>query len=65
MMPLLTIYADFVGIMGGMLVGDLAARSLGFRSSWVACWQAVTLSDALLGVFKGLVFGASSASRAV
>lgn len=56
MMPLLTLYADFVGIMGGMLVAisllDLSATQ--FIGGMLA---AVTLSDALLGVFKGFVFG--------
>ncbi|MEO6447052.1 MAG: ABC transporter permease [Gemmatimonadaceae bacterium] len=56
MMPLLTLYADFVGIMGGMAVAvsllDMsAAQFIG------GLLTAVTLSDAVLGVFKGVVFG--------
>ena len=56
MMPLLTIYADFVGITGGMVVSavllDLTpTQFLG------GLLTAVTLSDGLLGVFKGTVFG--------
>lgn len=56
MMPLLTLYADFVGIMGGLMVAvsllDLSATQ--FVGGML---MAVTLSDALLGVFKGFVFG--------
>ncbi len=57
MMPLLTIYADFVGIVGGMLVSmwmlDLSATQF-----FGGLLDAVTLSDALLGVIKGVIFGA-------
>ncbi len=57
MMPLLTLYADFVGVLGGMAVAvsllDLSAKQ--FLGGMLS---AVTLIDALLGVFKGLVFGA-------
>ncbi|TVP75721.1 MAG: STAS domain-containing protein [Gemmatimonadales bacterium] len=55
-MPLLTIYAGFVGILGGMVVAimvlDLTATQ--FLGGLLS---AVTLPDALLGVFKGTVFG--------
>jgi phospholipid/cholesterol/gamma-HCH transport system permease protein len=56
MMPLLTIYAMFVGILGGMLVSitlvDVSAvQFIG------GLLTPVTLSDGLLGVFKGMVFG--------
>lgn len=56
MMPLLVLYADLVGIAGGLLVTiamlDLTATQflLGIRS-------AVELSDAALGLFKAVVFG--------
>jgi phospholipid/cholesterol/gamma-HCH transport system permease protein len=56
MMPLLTIYAMFVGILGGMVVAvtllDLTATQ--FIGGLLT---PVTLSDGLLGVFKGTVFG--------
>ncbi len=56
MMPLLTLYADFVGIVGGMAVAisllDLSAAQFIGGLLYV-----MTLADALLGVFKGLVFG--------
>lgn len=55
-MPLLTIYASFIGILGGLVVAmavlDLTATQ--FTGGLLA---AVTLSDGLLGVFKGTVFG--------
>jgi phospholipid/cholesterol/gamma-HCH transport system permease protein len=56
MMPLLTIYAMFVGILGGLLVSvtllDLSAvQFIG------GLLTPVTVSDGLLGVFKGIVFG--------
>ena len=57
MMPLLTIYADFIGILGGMLV-SATLLDLSFRQFLSGLLAAVTLSDALLGVFKGLVYGA-------
>jgi phospholipid/cholesterol/gamma-HCH transport system permease protein len=56
MMPLLIIYADLVGIVGGMLVSatmlDLSVKQ--FMNGMLA---AVTIGDALLGVAKGAVFG--------
>lgn len=56
MMPLLTLYADFVGIVGGMVVAmsmlDLSAQQ--FVGGMLV---AVTLDDAVFGVFKGLIFG--------
>lgn len=56
MMPFLTIYADFIGIAGGLVVAvsiiDLSATQ--FVGGLLT---PVTLSDGLLGVFKGMVFG--------
>ncbi|HYW30295.1 MAG TPA: ABC transporter permease [Gemmatimonas sp.] len=56
MMPLLTIYADFIGITGGMLVSALLL-DLSFKQFMSGFLAAVTLSDALLGVVKGTIFG--------
>lgn len=56
MMPLLTIYADFVGIMGGMLV-SVSMLDLSMKQFIGGMLTAVTLSDALLGVLKGFIFG--------
>jgi phospholipid/cholesterol/gamma-HCH transport system permease protein len=56
MMPLLTIYAVFIGIVGGMVVAvtmlDLTAGQ--FINGLLTPLE---LSDGLLGVFKGTLFG--------
>jgi phospholipid/cholesterol/gamma-HCH transport system permease protein len=56
MMPLLVIYADFVGIAGGMVVA-VALLDLTPTQFITGLLTAVTISDALLGVFKAVVFG--------
>lgn len=54
--PLLTFYASFLGVVGGVLV----ALGLGFPLSLIfhQLTSAVHLSDVSLGTAKGLVFGA-------
>jgi phospholipid/cholesterol/gamma-HCH transport system permease protein len=56
MMPLLTIYAMFVGIVGGMLV-SVTLMDLSMTQFIGGLLTPVTLADGLLGVFKGTVFG--------
>ena len=56
MMPLLTLYADVVGIAGGMLVSR-ALLDLSFTQFMNGLLYAVTISDALLGLLKGTIFG--------
>lgn len=56
MMPLLTIYANFIGIMGGMIV-SITLLELSATQFIGGLLTPVTLSDGLLGVFKGSVFG--------
>ena len=56
MMPLLIVYADVVGILGGMVV-SAALLDLSFKQFLNGLLQAVTLSDALFGVFKGMIYG--------
>jgi phospholipid/cholesterol/gamma-HCH transport system permease protein len=56
MMPLLVIYADFVGIAGGMLVA-VTLLDVSPTQFIGGLLTAVTLSDALLGVFKATIFG--------
>lgn len=56
MMPLLTIYADFIGIIGGMLVSAFML-DLSFKQFLSGLLSAVTMTDALLGIAKGTVFG--------
>jgi phospholipid/cholesterol/gamma-HCH transport system permease protein len=55
-MPLLTIYANFIGIAGGMIVA-LALLDLSAAQFFGGLLTAVTLGDALLGLFKGTVYG--------
>jgi len=60
MMPLLVLYADVLGIAGGMVV------SVGFlgvaRSAFLAeTWQALALTDLRVGLLKSLVFAAGVA----
>jgi phospholipid/cholesterol/gamma-HCH transport system permease protein len=56
MMPLLTIYAFFIGIGGGLLV-SISILDLTPTQFVGGMLYVVTLPDALLGVFKGTVFG--------
>ncbi len=59
MMPLLTIYANFVGILGGMLVG--VAVGIPPVLYWNQTLLAISLTTASLGVFKSFFFGAAIA----
>jgi phospholipid/cholesterol/gamma-HCH transport system permease protein len=56
MMPLLCLYADFMGILGGMIVGvgmlDINAAQYFMETS-----NAVSLTDMWIGLFQGTVFG--------
>jgi phospholipid/cholesterol/gamma-HCH transport system permease protein len=56
MMPLLVLYADVVGIVGGMAVA-LALVDLTSTQFYGGLLAAVGLWDAVLGVIKGLIFG--------
>lgn len=56
MMPLLTVYADLVGIMGGMLVG--AFEGIPPVLYWAETVASLTLTTASLGVMKSVFFGA-------
>jgi len=56
MMPLLVIYADFIGIMGGMMV-SVSLLDLSMTQFITGLLTPVTLTDALFGVLKGSVFG--------
>jgi phospholipid/cholesterol/gamma-HCH transport system permease protein len=55
-MPLLTIYAMFVGIVGGLVVA-IGLLDLSMTQFIGGLLTPVTLSDALLGVLKGTIFG--------
>ena len=56
MMPLLTIYADLVGILGGAVVGA-GMLKVGFLPYWTRTWVAVDLSDCAAGLISASVFG--------
>lgn len=56
MMPLLTVYADIIGIMSGMLVSEMML-DIAPEQFWNGLNYAVGGEDFLLGVFKGCVFG--------
>jgi len=56
MMPLLTVYADIVGIIGGAVVGT-SMLGLTPREYFEQTRSAVYLSDFFIGVGKGAVFG--------
>ncbi len=56
MMPLLTIYADLVGILGGAVVG-MAMLGLGATEYFEQTRSAVTLSSFFIGLSKSVVFG--------
>jgi phospholipid/cholesterol/gamma-HCH transport system permease protein len=59
MMPLLTVYANFVGILGGMLVG--AFVGIPPVLYWAETLKSVDLTNASLGVIKSIFFGAAIA----
>jgi phospholipid/cholesterol/gamma-HCH transport system permease protein len=56
MMPLLAIYAVFVGVGGGLLVA-VTMLDLGPTQFLGGLLSVVTMSDALLGIFKATIFG--------
>ncbi|MEZ5557778.1 MAG: ABC transporter permease [Pseudomonadales bacterium] len=56
MMPLLTLYGELLGILGGMTVG-LSMLDVGFMQYARQTLDAVTLEYLLGGLFKSVVFG--------
>ena len=59
MMPILTIYANIVGILGGMLVGFFVHIPPALY--WSETLNAVDLTNSSLGVIKSVFFGAAIA----
>lgn len=59
MLPVLTVYANIVGILGGMLVG--AVVGIPPVLYWNETLKAITLTTASLGVFKSFFFAAAIA----
>jgi phospholipid/cholesterol/gamma-HCH transport system permease protein len=56
MMPLLTLYADVIGILGGAAVG-LTLLDITPKMYLQQTLEAFTFGDLALGVFKGFVYG--------
>ena len=56
MMPLLTLYANALGIVGGMTVAS-GVLSIPPAAYWVELLTIVDLSDLFVGVTKGVTFG--------
>jgi len=57
MMPLLTLYSDLMGILGGAIVG-ITLFDIGIYEYFRQTRSAVDLLDVFGGMFKGLVYGA-------
>ncbi len=56
MMPLLTLYAIFLGIVGGMVVA-VTMLDLGALAYYLQTLEAISLDDFLVGLGKSVVFG--------
>lgn len=56
MMPLLCVYADLVGILGGVIVG-VGMQGISLPAYWAQTRGAVTLTHFWIGIFQGIVFG--------
>ena len=56
MMPLLVLYADLAGILGGMVVG-VGGLNLGFVEYLARTTNAVSMTQINIGVVKAVVFG--------
>jgi phospholipid/cholesterol/gamma-HCH transport system permease protein len=56
MMPLLTVYADLMGLLGGLIVGA-GMLDLGFMEYYNETLTILTPTDFWIGVFMGAVFG--------
>jgi phospholipid/cholesterol/gamma-HCH transport system permease protein len=61
MLPLLCLYADCVGILGGVIVG-VEMLDLSFAEYWNETVWAVSLTDFYIGLAKSAIFGALVAS---
>jgi len=56
MMPLLALYANGVGILGGMMVGAVVLE-IPPTAYWIETQSVIDLSDLSTGLFKALAFG--------
>lgn len=55
-MPLLTIYADVIGMFGGLLVG-IGMMDISVVEYYLQTQQSITLVDWSTGIFKSVVYG--------
>src|SRR5499427_398806 len=56
MMPCLTVWADFMGVIGGAIFG-MAAAGFTFKTYIIATLDALALRDIVTGLIKSLMFG--------
>ncbi|UCD34189.1 MAG: ABC transporter permease [Nitrospiraceae bacterium] len=56
MMPLLCLYADLMGILGGLIVG-VSMLDLNFMEYFMETKRAVGLNNLWIGLFQSMVFG--------
>jgi len=56
MMPLLCLYADLMGILGGLIVG-VGMLDLNVMEYYNQTMASVSLNDLFIGLFQGMVFG--------
>ncbi len=56
MLPILTIYADYIGILGGYLFG-VYKLGIGSIIYWKMTYDALVLKDVFSGLIKSVIFG--------
>ncbi|MEZ5399740.1 MAG: ABC transporter permease [Bryobacteraceae bacterium] len=56
MLPVLTIISDFMGLVGGYIVGCVLLRLTTGSQFWSSSWQALEYNDVVQGLLKPLVF---------
>jgi len=56
MMPLLTMYADVIGILGGLFVG-ISVMDISLIEYYLQTKQSITMVDWSTGIFKSTVYG--------
>jgi len=56
MMPLITLYSDLLGILGGLVIA-VPMLNIAATEYWVKLQTTLSLTDLNVGIFKGIVFG--------
>ena len=56
MMPLLSLYADLMGVAGGLIIG-VSMLDLNFMEYFIKTKESVTMNDFMVGLFSAAVFG--------